>query len=406
MHRAGPSAGTGSAAVRFRAAAGVGPAHRQRAALRPAGTGAVARLRTAAGPADGTRPANGPVSQPGQVSHRATGPPPDPRTVRPRTATRPGPATRLRTAAGLRAAPPSYGQPPGSGQPPSGPPPYGGQPPYGQAPPYGQPGYGQPATASRRMVRARMVSRPTAAAGRAAELPRLRAGGWNTAGAPQPGGIPLRPLALGDILNGSFTAIRRNPAATVGLAAIVLAVSGVVSTAVSLSVTHAVTTTPGTVTSSQIGHDLATIAPAARAHAGAQPAGGHHPDRAAHRGHRARRPRPGAHHGPGVEPGPAPAGRRARRDGADLADTRGAVDSLRPDPGAADPDPHQRAGRDLGHPRDPGPDRGRGDRLDPVQAWPRRSWCSSGSGRSTRCAGHGGWRRAASGGCSGSSCSP
>ena len=73
--------------------------------------------------------------------------------------------------------------------------------------------------------------------------------------------IPLRPLALGDILNGSFTAIRRNPAATVGLAAIVLAVSGVVSTAVSLSVTHAVTTTPGTVTSSQIGHDLATFLP-------------------------------------------------------------------------------------------------------------------------------------------------
>jgi hypothetical protein len=41
----------------------------------------------------------------------------------------------------------------------------------------------------------------------------------------------------------------------------VLAISGVVSTAVSLSVTHAVTTTPGTATSSQIGHDLATILP-------------------------------------------------------------------------------------------------------------------------------------------------
>ncbi len=46
-----------------------------------------------------------------------------------------------------------------------------------------------------------------------------------------------------------------------GLAAIVLAISGVVSTAFSLAVTHAVTTTPGTITSGQVGHDLATIAP-------------------------------------------------------------------------------------------------------------------------------------------------
>jgi hypothetical protein len=30
--------------------------------------------------------------------------------------------------------------------------------------------------------------------------------GWNTAGVPQPGGIPLRPLGVGDILNGRTTA--------------------------------------------------------------------------------------------------------------------------------------------------------------------------------------------------------
>ena len=147
--------------------------------------------------------------------------------------------------------PPSYGQPPGPGQPPYGQVPYG-QPPYGQQPygqqpygpgPYGQPPYGPPP-------------------GGPPRYPGYGPGGWNTAGAPQPGGIPLRPLALGDILNGSFTAIRRNPAATVGLAAIVLAISGVVSTAFSLAATHAVTTTtPGTITSSQVGHDLATIAP-------------------------------------------------------------------------------------------------------------------------------------------------
>src|ERR1039458_9483954 len=58
-------------------------------------------------------------------------------------------------------------------------------------------------------------------------------GGWNAPG-PQPGGIPLRPLALGDILSGAFTSVRRNPAATIGLAAIVLACYGVLSTVLSL----------------------------------------------------------------------------------------------------------------------------------------------------------------------------
>ena len=86
---------------------------------------------------------------------------------------------------------PGYGQPgyaqPGYGQP--------GYPPFGQ-PAYGQPGYGQP-------------------------------GGWATA--PAPGGIPLRPLGLGDILNGAVVSARRNPAATFGLAAIVMTVYGIIS---------------------------------------------------------------------------------------------------------------------------------------------------------------------------------
>ncbi|HXW46999.1 MAG TPA: hypothetical protein VEL03_19565 [Streptosporangiaceae bacterium] len=97
--------------------------------------------------------------------------------------------------------PPGYGQPPppGYGQAPQGqvpgygqpPPPGYGQAPYGQAP-YGQPPYGY---------------------GGAGYGP-----GWQAASAP--GGIPLRPLALGDIYSGALTSARRNPIATFGIAAI------------------------------------------------------------------------------------------------------------------------------------------------------------------------------------------
>jgi hypothetical protein len=38
-------------------------------------------------------------------------------------------------------------------------------------------------------------------------------------GVPAPGAVPLRPLGVGDILSGSFTLVRQNPAATFGLAA-------------------------------------------------------------------------------------------------------------------------------------------------------------------------------------------
>jgi hypothetical protein len=96
---------------------------------------------------------------------------------------------------------PPFGQAGQPGQPgPAGPPPYPqagyGQPGYGP-PGYGQPGYGQPGY-----------------------------GGWNIA--PAPGGVPLRPLALGDILNGAVKLARRNPAATFGLAAIVMTIYGVI----------------------------------------------------------------------------------------------------------------------------------------------------------------------------------
>jgi hypothetical protein len=93
---------------------------------------------------------------------------------------------------------PAYGQPYGAGQ---------QYPAYGQ--PYGAgsgqqyPGYGQPYGAGSGQT------------------------GWSAA--PQPGGIPLRPLALGDILNGAVTSARRNPAATFGLAAIVMSIYGVLT---------------------------------------------------------------------------------------------------------------------------------------------------------------------------------
>jgi hypothetical protein len=106
-----------------------------------------------------------------------------------------------------------YGQP-GYGQAPYGQPGYGqapyGQPGYGQAP-YGQPGYGQPGYGQT----------PYGS-------PASPYGQW-TPPAPKPGIIPLRPLGVGEILDGAFTAVRRNPKATLGLAAIVMTVSGLIT---------------------------------------------------------------------------------------------------------------------------------------------------------------------------------
>ena len=91
---------------------------------------------------------------------------------------------------------PGYGQP-GYAQPGYGQPGYA-QPGYGQ-PGYAQPGYAQPGYGH--------YGQP---------------GGWSPAGAASPGGIPLRPLGLGDILSGAFNLIRQNPGTTLGLTAIVL----------------------------------------------------------------------------------------------------------------------------------------------------------------------------------------
>jgi hypothetical protein len=48
----------------------------------------------------------------------------------------------------------------------------------------------------------------------------------------------LRPLGVGELLDGAFTSIRRNPRATLGIAAILLTASAVITTAVSLLLVH------------------------------------------------------------------------------------------------------------------------------------------------------------------------
>jgi hypothetical protein len=80
--------------------------------------------------------------------------------------------------------------PPPGWSPPGGPPPLNGDPPYGY-PPYGYPPYGTPP-------------------------PALRLGC-----------VPLRPLSVTDILDGSFRVVRRNPRATLGLAAIIAVIQAV-----------------------------------------------------------------------------------------------------------------------------------------------------------------------------------
>ncbi len=122
---------------------------------------------------------------------------------------------------------------PASGEPgPSG----TGQPGYGQQG-YGPPGYGQPGPGDRN---------------------------WTAAAAP--GGIPLRPLALGDIYNGTVASARRNPVATFGLTAILVTISGVITTAIALAVRSSVRNTvivhPGqTLTAAQASHFFAVIVP-------------------------------------------------------------------------------------------------------------------------------------------------
>lgn len=58
--------------------------------------------------------------------------------------------------------------------------------------------------------------------------------------APRPGVIPLRPLAVGELLDGAFTTIRRYPAATLGLAAVVMLVVEAISVVTQYYLLHGV----------------------------------------------------------------------------------------------------------------------------------------------------------------------
>ncbi len=103
---------------------------------------------------------------------------------------------------------PQYGPPPGYAPPQYGPAQYG-PPQYGQ-PQYGQPQYGQPQYAPPQYA-------PPPHAGQ-------QWGQWAAPPADKPGVIPLRPLAVGEILDGVFTTIRQNPKAVLGLSFVIVLV--------------------------------------------------------------------------------------------------------------------------------------------------------------------------------------
>jgi Membrane domain of glycerophosphoryl diester phosphodiesterase len=136
---------------------------------------------------------------------------------------------------------PGYGQDPGGYAPPGGQDAGYGQDPGGYAPPSGQDagygqrsggyaGYGYPGYRQGSGYGYGPGLPPPAGAGPA---------GWGAI-APAPGGVPLRPMSVGDILSGAFTLIRKNPAATLGVSAIVFTVYGVCSVLLTNSVLHAV----------------------------------------------------------------------------------------------------------------------------------------------------------------------
>jgi hypothetical protein len=102
------------------------------------------------------------------------------------------------------------GQP---GQPPYQQPPY--QQPYWGVPPYfgAQPGYGYPPPPQ--------------------PLLPIRQYSWGGP-APVPGVVPMRPLALAEVLDGSYAIIREYPGVTLGLAAIVVTITQLVAFVVSL----------------------------------------------------------------------------------------------------------------------------------------------------------------------------
>lgn len=123
------------------------------------------------------------------------------------------------------AGPPAQGHVAGS-PPPAGPVPRSGPPAF---PPPPGPGFDPSPQASPGLEG---VPAPSSQPGQPAGAPgQMQAGGYGTWGAQtvRPGIIPLRPLALGDILDGALRAIRFNPQAMIGMAFAVTAVTTVIA---------------------------------------------------------------------------------------------------------------------------------------------------------------------------------
>jgi hypothetical protein len=77
--------------------------------------------------------------------------------------------------------------------------------------------------------------------------------------APKPGIVPLRPLGLGELLDGAFTGIRRNPKATLGLAAILMTIASVVEGVMSFVFLDSATTLSASPTAQISNADLVRL---------------------------------------------------------------------------------------------------------------------------------------------------
>jgi hypothetical protein len=141
---------------------------------------------------------------------------------------------------GSRPPPPSYGQPsydqPSYGQPQYGQPGYG-QPGYGQ-PQYGQPQYGPPSYAQPQYGGPPPGQAPFGQPPFGGPPGYPAPGSFGPPPGFKPGIIPLRPLSMGEILDGAFATMRRNPGATLGLAAIVTTIGQLLQVILILGVAH------------------------------------------------------------------------------------------------------------------------------------------------------------------------
>ena len=198
----------------------------------------------------------------------------------------------------------------------------------------------------------------------------------------RPGIVPLRPLFLGDILDGAVKAVRHNPKAMIGLSLLVNAIFLVPSALLSLLLERRLAD------GVDAGSDLAgfSLAPVHAQRRRLRPARHPHPHRpAGARGGRGR-PGPSPLHRRGLAGGPRPAAHAGRGEPprrAGHARRRGAAaDPRHRAAGAAPSRSRRRAAR---------PGRSRGARRHRLghgraRAWPGRPWCSRDSPSPAACA--------------------